>query len=216
MSVGALRRSLRDTETQLPAADHYPHTNEMQTHRDPEQALICVCGQCSQLLACIQQNWQDHVTDLDKQIMQGCPAWEPVGDTLPDEPDVLQALLENPSYGTIGTLVESLKTARRAIKQINNDNVGVFVGPEIDKAMKRACIHGALTVSTTFAALKITTATSQIANKRARVQELHNLRAALKAKGTPTLCKSIEAKFEELQKDDYVVPNGGGGGGEPM
>ena len=199
-AVIALRRCLHDAQEGLPAQPHWILESEIPTQMDPEEALISACDESSALLAYLQQWWIDYVTDLDKQIRAACPPWELKGDTLLDEPDVLRALFDNPMYGKLGALVENLNNARLAFKKINNEYAGPFIGPDIDKSMKRASLDGAMTVSTTFAAFKLTNCIMPMANHKARNKELDILKKALNAKGTPTLCKSIEDKNNNTNK----------------
>ncbi len=71
------------------------------------------------------KTWSQDLSQLVGEVESGCPNWEPVRETLLDNPAMLGTLISNKSYGKIGALCSEIRNYVKLLKRVHADRHGL-------------------------------------------------------------------------------------------
>jgi hypothetical protein len=180
-----------------PKADPNHVILELDTILDYKASLTKCKASADSVMNEVRVLWSGYFTTLDKMVQSYCPAgWQLHKDTLLENKEVTDALLNNPEYNKIGGVCEILKAMRKGVARITQDHtdLGSIIDPALLLAAKNNQSFGIITVTITYATYHLLNTVPQLANDDAKIRKCKEVKKAIFAKlndNTSDVPKSI-------------------------
>ena len=154
--------------------------------------------------------WTEDVNKKTCEAINGsCPqGWDLFKDNLLEQPAVMDRMLTNPKFASIGPALEILESMRDAVKQITLDRCGPLLPPDVLAEAKSTAKAGANAVANTFALYQVKEVIPKHLNLDARRRAVADLRKSIRSKRYASLCKSLEEACVELESEPDLKKSG--------
>lgn len=172
--------------------------------QDAHEQLGQLMKDGDRLLDVLRQDWVKDAIDLSSTLHANCvPGWELDQDLYANK-ELMQKLIDNPHYTSLGPRIALLEKVRAGMKVVNKD--GPFFQANVIKELSTTIGHGSKTVTNTYVAFKIAKQFVLIENASARKNEITALEKAMTNKGVAELVNaSLRAALTAL-KDAAWTP----------
>jgi hypothetical protein len=114
----------KSQDTLFPSAPTPSHLKALHGIMNLDLVKARLLHETKVVLSAYGQSWSKDVKILSDQVETWCPPWGPVRDTLLDNQQMCDALVNNQFHGNIGPVCQELRSQLKFVKTIHSDRRG--------------------------------------------------------------------------------------------